>query len=68
MSTFTTIREAKCKDCDHFRYYYKRNRKAHWCIKHDRGVTLRDRTPSCFDTGDFVFRKEYYPKNLDYDT
>lgn len=68
MAVITYTREAKCKDCDNFRYYYKRNRKAHWCIKHDTPVTLRDRSPSCFDTKDFIFRKEYYPKRLYNDT
>ncbi len=63
MGIITWTREARCKDCDHFRYYKKGRRKLHKCILHRQSATLKDKM--CFEG--FKMRKEYYPKRLDED-
>lgn len=62
MTVITWTRRAKCKDCEHIRYYYKGKLKRHKCIEKDE--------PRCLDDmicDDYQGRREYYPKRLEED-
>ena len=61
MTVITWTRDAKCKDCDHFRYYYKGKRKLHKCILKRESRTLADKT--CYGNN-FKMREEHYPKKM----
>jgi hypothetical protein len=51
---------ARCKDCDHIRYFFVTGRKRHRCIKRDKIVALRDK--ACGDM--FVLSHEGSPRKL----
>jgi len=59
MLVITITRDAKCKDCEFLRYYYKGKRKLHHCIQ--RGQQWRLNDPIC---GYYVARKGYYIEEL----
>jgi hypothetical protein len=61
MATVTYTRDAKCRDCDFFRYYYKGKRKLHKCIIKRESRTLKDKLCS---ENKFIMREGYYPKRL----
>lgn len=64
MAIITCTREARCKDCNNLRYYYKGERKLHMCVKKNIGRTLNDSAGSCIDCMEFDWNPSAIPGNL----
>ena len=60
MTVITWTRMAKCKDCEHIRYYNKGKLKRHKCIMKDEPRRLDD-----IICDNYQGRIEYYPKKLE---
>lgn len=56
----TWTRSARCRDCIHFKYYYKGKRKLHKCVLKNTSRTLADK----FKCDNFEMRKSYYPEQI----
>jgi hypothetical protein len=67
MSIITYTRPAKCKDCNHLKYFYKGKRKLHFCIKRKKNRCLNDPAGYCIDQKWFDMNVSTIPKRLEYE-
>lgn len=60
----TVTSEAKCKDCNNLKYFYKGKRKFHFCIALNTRQTLNDSAGLCINSGAFSFSVSAFPEQM----
>lgn len=64
MAIITCTREARCKDCQHLKYYYKGKLKRHYCVERKTNRCLEDSAAYCIDQKLFQWNPTAIPERL----